>query len=78
MYAPAGVKVDSEFPVPDTMKAWVLGNPGELSLREKPVPTPKRAEVLAAAIGDRTRLEPLGAHALRGVRESKEIFALRL
>src|SRR5262249_2154771 len=34
--------------------------------------------VLAAAIGDRTRLEPLGAHALRGVRESKEIFALRL
>src|SRR5215467_2562012 len=33
---------------------------------------------LAAAIGDRTRLEPLGAHALRGVREAKEIFALRL
>ena len=33
---------------------------------------------LAAAIGDRTRLEPLGAHVLRGVREAKEIFALRL
>src|SRR5262249_10253280 len=32
---------------------------------------------LAAAIRDRTRLEPLGAHVLRGVREAKEIFALR-
>jgi len=32
---------------------------------------------LATAIRDRTRLEPLGAHALRGVREAKEIFALR-
>src|SRR6202022_653004 len=46
MYAPPGVKVDSEFPVPQTMKAWVLGSPGELSLREKPVPVPKKAEVL--------------------------------
>jgi adenylate cyclase len=35
------------------------------------------SSVLAAAIRDRTRLEPLGAHALRGVREAKEIFALR-
>lgn len=33
---------------------------------------------LAAAVGDRTQLEPLGAHVLRGVREAKEIFALRL
>jgi len=33
---------------------------------------------LAAAISDKTRLEPLGAHVLRGVREAKEIFALRL
>jgi adenylate cyclase len=32
---------------------------------------------LATAIRDRTRLEPMGAHALRGVREAKEIFALR-
>jgi adenylate cyclase len=32
----------------------------------------------AAAIGNRTRLEPLGAHALRGVREATEIFALWL
>jgi adenylate cyclase len=33
---------------------------------------------LAAAIHDKARLEPLGAHLLRGVREPKEIFALRL
>jgi adenylate cyclase len=33
---------------------------------------------LAAAIGDRSRLEPLGAHVLHGVRELQEIFALRL
>ena len=33
---------------------------------------------LAAAIHNRTRLEPLGAHLLRGVREAKEIFALHL
>jgi adenylate cyclase len=33
--------------------------------------------VLAAAIKDRTRLESLGAHVLRGVRNAKEIFALR-
>ena len=32
----------------------------------------------ATAIRDRTRLEPLGAHFLRGVREAKEIFALRI
>jgi threonine dehydrogenase-like Zn-dependent dehydrogenase len=46
MYAPAGVKTDPNWPIPDTMKAWVLGDPGELSLTEKPVPVPKRAEVL--------------------------------
>jgi adenylate cyclase len=33
--------------------------------------------VLAAAIRDKTRLESLGAHVLRGVREANEIFALR-
>jgi adenylate cyclase len=32
----------------------------------------------AAAIHNKARLEPLGAHLLRGVREPKEIFALRL
>ena len=28
------------------MKAWVLGDPGELSLTDKPMPVPKKAEVL--------------------------------
>ena len=32
--------------VPPTMKAWVLGDPDELLLVEKPVPVPKRAEIL--------------------------------
>jgi threonine dehydrogenase-like Zn-dependent dehydrogenase len=32
--------------VPDTMRAWVLGDPGELSLVTKPVPVPRRSEVL--------------------------------
>lgn len=40
------VKTDPRYPVPETMKAWVLGNPGELTLVDKPVPTPKKAEVL--------------------------------
>ena len=54
MPQPDDVRVDPAFPVPDTMKAWVLGEPGELSLVDKPVPAPKHAEVLvridAAAI----------------------------
>src|SRR5260370_28604896 len=46
MYAPAGVKTSRDYPSPDTMKAWVVGDRGQLSLREKPVPVPKKAEVL--------------------------------
>src|SRR4051794_37135779 len=46
MYAPAGVKTSKDMPVPDAMRAWVLGDPGDLKLTEKPVPVPKRAEVL--------------------------------
>ncbi len=46
MYSHPGVKTSPEFPIPDTMKAWVLGNPDELTLSEKPVPVPKKAEVL--------------------------------
>src|SRR5256712_9833587 len=46
MYAPTGVKTSTDYPTPDTMKAWVLGDPGELLLREKPVPVPNKAEVL--------------------------------
>ena len=46
MGQPAGVKTSADFPVPDSMKAWVLGGPGELTLKRKPVPAPRRAEVL--------------------------------
>jgi threonine dehydrogenase-like Zn-dependent dehydrogenase len=46
MYAPQAVKTSRDFPIPDTMKAWVLGDPGQLTLKDKPVPVPKRAEVL--------------------------------
>ncbi|MEO1199482.1 MAG: zinc-binding dehydrogenase [Pseudomonadota bacterium] len=46
MAMPEGVKTSPDYPIPDSMKAWVLGDPGEISLTDKPVPTPKRAEVL--------------------------------
>ena len=36
----------NEYRVPRTMKAWVLGDPDQLSLVEKPVPEPGAAEVL--------------------------------
>ena len=36
----------NEYEIPKTMKAWVLGDPEQLSLVEKPVPEPKAAEVL--------------------------------
>lgn len=32
--------------LPATMRAWVLGDPEELTLTQKPMPTPARAEVL--------------------------------
>jgi L-iditol 2-dehydrogenase len=46
MVRQAGVKTSAAFPIPDTMKAWVLGGPGELSYVDKAVPVPSRAEVL--------------------------------
>lgn len=46
MYQPEDVTTSPNFPIPDRMKAWVLGNPDQLSLCEKPVPVPARAEVL--------------------------------
>ncbi|MCZ8099351.1 MAG: zinc-binding dehydrogenase [Burkholderiales bacterium] len=46
MYSHPGVKTDPAFPVPESMKAWVLGDPEQLSLVQKKVPVPKRAEVL--------------------------------
>src|SRR6202790_4436386 len=36
----------NQYPVPPTMRAWVPGNPDELTLAEKPVPDPGPAEVL--------------------------------
>ncbi len=46
MYQPPGVKTSPDLPVPDLMKAWVLGDPDQLHLRDKPTPAPSRAEVL--------------------------------
>lgn len=47
MYAPENVKIDhNSMPVPAQMRAWVLGDPGQLTLVAKPVPVPRRAEVL--------------------------------
>lgn len=46
MYAPPGVKTSPAVTVPETMKAWVLGDPGQLTRTEKTTPVPGRAEVL--------------------------------
>jgi len=46
MYKPEGVKTSPDYPVPDKMKAWVLTQPGEIKLADKPVPVPRRGEVL--------------------------------
>ncbi len=46
MYAPAGVRTNPNMAVPDRMRAWVLGDPGQLVFTQKPVPVPSRAEVL--------------------------------
>jgi L-iditol 2-dehydrogenase len=40
------IKTDIAFPLPERMRAWVLGDPGQLSLVDKPIPMPGRAEVL--------------------------------
>jgi L-iditol 2-dehydrogenase len=40
------VKTSPSMPVPKEMKAWVLGDPEELTLSTKPVPAPGRAEAL--------------------------------
>ena len=34
-YSGPGVKTSPDFPIPDKMKAWVLGNPGELKAHRK-------------------------------------------
>jgi L-iditol 2-dehydrogenase len=43
---PAKVETDATYPLPEQMRAWVLGDPGQLSLVDKPIPMPGRAEVL--------------------------------
>src|ERR1700744_5331391 len=40
------VKTDPAYAIPERMRAWVLDDPGMLSLVEKPIPMPGRAEVL--------------------------------
>ena len=39
-------RLSNEHSVPERMKAWVLGGPGEILPTEKPVPQPGSAEVL--------------------------------
>jgi L-iditol 2-dehydrogenase len=46
MPMPDKVKTSAQYPIPETMKAWVLGDPGQLTFEDKPVPVPARAEVL--------------------------------
>src|SRR5450755_3710539 len=40
------VKTSPHFPIPSMMRAWVLGDPDQLTLTTKSTPVPKRAEVL--------------------------------
>jgi len=42
----SGVTLSEKMPIPDSMKAWVIGDPDELIQVEKPVPMPSRAEIL--------------------------------
>lgn len=46
MNEPSAVRTAKDHPIPTQMKAWVLGGPDEIFLRDKPVPVPGRAEVL--------------------------------
>jgi L-iditol 2-dehydrogenase len=46
MYSPPNVKTSPAMPIAEIMRAWVLGDPNELKLVEKPVPVPGRAEIL--------------------------------
>mgnify|MGYP004628349619 FL=1 len=34
------------YQIPEKMRAWVLGDPGVLTMEEKPVPQPGKTEVL--------------------------------
>ena len=39
-------KTSVKHPIPEKMKAWVLGNPDQLMLIDKPIVMPGKAEVL--------------------------------
>ena len=39
-------KTSTKFPIPETMKAWVLGDPNEILLIDKPIEMPGKSEVL--------------------------------
>ena len=39
-------KISDKYPIPEKMKAWVLGDPDELSLIDKPIIMPSKSEVL--------------------------------
>jgi 2-desacetyl-2-hydroxyethyl bacteriochlorophyllide A dehydrogenase len=43
---PTKVRTDPAYPLPEQMRAWVLGDPGQIRLVDKPIPIPGRAEVL--------------------------------
>ena len=45
-HAASTSRTTNDYPIPATMKAWVLDGPEELHFTEKPVPLPNRAEVL--------------------------------
>ncbi len=40
------ISTSPDMPIPDRMKAWIIGDPDELMLVDKPVPMPERAEIL--------------------------------
>lgn len=42
----AGVTTSETMPIPSEMKAWVLGDPEQLTLKSKAVPVPGKAEAL--------------------------------
>ena len=42
----AGVTTGAAMALPETMRAWVLGDPDQLTMIEKPLPVPGRAEAL--------------------------------
>jgi len=46
MAMPSNVRTSPDYPIPEKMKAWVLGDPGQLSFSEKPIPVPTKAQVL--------------------------------